>query len=27
LTGQLPKIEYPVLPVRTNTTPEPSLAK
>ena len=27
LTGQLPKIEYPVLPVRTNSTPEPSLAK
>jgi cytochrome c peroxidase len=27
LTGQLPKIEYPILPVRTDKTPEPSLAK
>jgi cytochrome c peroxidase len=27
LTGQLPKIEYPILPVRTDRTPEPSLAK
>ena len=27
LTGQLPKIEYPILPVRTDETPEPSLAK
>jgi cytochrome c peroxidase len=27
LTGQLPRIEYPILPVRTNRTPEPSLAK
>lgn len=27
LTGQLPRIEYPILPVRTDTTPVPSLAK
>jgi cytochrome c peroxidase len=27
LTGQLPKIDYPVLPTRTDTTPQPSLAK
>jgi cytochrome c peroxidase len=27
LTGQLPKIEYPVLPVRSATTPEPWLGK
>jgi len=27
LTGQLPKIDYPVLPVRTATTPPPSLGK
>jgi cytochrome c peroxidase len=27
LTGQLPKIEYPILPVRTNATPEPSLVR
>jgi cytochrome c peroxidase len=25
LTGQLLKIEYPILPVRTDRTPEPSL--
>jgi cytochrome c peroxidase len=27
LTGELPRIEYPVLPVRTDTTPLPSLGK
>lgn len=27
LTGQLPKIEYPILPTRTDTTPLPSLSK
>ncbi len=27
LTGQLPKIEYPILPVRTDATPEPALMK
>ncbi len=27
LTGQLPKVDYPVLPTRTDTTPLPSLAK
>ncbi len=27
LTGQLPKIEYPILPVRTDSTPRPTLAK
>ncbi len=27
LTGELPHIAYPVLPVRTATTPLPSLAK
>ncbi|MBH5392284.1 cytochrome-c peroxidase [Bradyrhizobium diversitatis] len=27
LTGQLPKIEYPILPTRTDTTPLPSLGK
>lgn len=27
LTGQLPKIEYPILPTRTDATPYPSLAK
>ena len=27
LTGELPNIVYPDLPVRTNSTPEPSLAK
>lgn len=27
LTGQMPKIEYPILPTRTSTTPLPSLAK
>lgn len=27
LTGQLPKIEYPILPTRTDTTPLPSTAK
>jgi cytochrome c peroxidase len=27
LTGELPQIEYPVLPVRTDTTPLPSLGK
>jgi P-type Mg2+ transporter len=27
LTGQLPKIEYPIVPVRTNATPEPSLVR
>ncbi|MGB8273960.1 MAG: cytochrome-c peroxidase [Alphaproteobacteria bacterium] len=27
LTGELPQIEYPVLPIRTDTTPLPSLAK
>ncbi len=27
LTGELPNIEYPVLPVRTDATPQPSLAK
>ncbi|OSI72167.1 cytochrome C peroxidase [Bradyrhizobium canariense] len=25
LTGRLPRIEYPVLPTRTNTTPKPSI--
>lgn len=25
LTGRLPKIEYPILPTRTNTTPKPSI--
>ncbi len=25
LTGHLPRIEHPILPVRTNKTPEPSL--
>ena len=27
LTGQLPKIEYPLLPTRTATTPTPTLGK
>ncbi|MES5481487.1 cytochrome-c peroxidase [Bradyrhizobium sp. INPA03-11B] len=27
LTGQLPKIEYPILPTRTNETPPPSLGR
>ena len=27
LTGELPKIEYPMLPVRSATTPEPYLGK
>ena len=27
LTGQLPKIDYPILPTRTATTPPPSLGK
>jgi cytochrome c peroxidase len=27
LTGELPVIQYPVLPVRTEATPQPSLAK
>lgn len=27
LTGRLPKIEYPILPTRTDTTPLPSLGK
>ncbi len=27
LTGQMPSIQYPILPVRTDTTPLPSLAK
>jgi cytochrome c peroxidase len=27
LTGQLPKVEYPILPTRTKTTPLPSLGK
>ena len=27
LTGQMPKIEYPILPTRSDTTPLPSLAK
>jgi cytochrome c peroxidase len=27
LTGQIPRIEYPILPTRTDTTPLPSLAK
>jgi cytochrome c peroxidase len=27
LTGQLPKIDYPILPVRTDKTPAPSLAQ
>ena len=27
LTGQVPKVEYPMLPVRTDTTPLPSLGK
>ena len=27
LTGELPKIDYPVLPVRTDATPVPTLAK
>lgn len=27
LTGQLPKIEYPILPTRTDTTPRPSTGK
>ncbi len=27
LTGQLPAIQYPTLPIRTDTTPEPSLTK
>ncbi len=27
LTGQMPKIEYPILPTRTSTTPLPSLEK
>ncbi len=27
LTGQLPKVDYPVLPVRTDTTPLPSITK
>lgn len=27
LTGQMPKIEYPMLPTRTDTTPLPSLGK
>lgn len=27
LTGQLPKIVYPILPTRTDGTPEPSLGR
>ena len=27
LTGELPNVQYPVLPVRTDATPQPSLAK
>ena len=27
LTGELPKVEYPVLPTRADSTPQPSLAK
>ncbi|WP_338696000.1 MULTISPECIES: cytochrome-c peroxidase [Bradyrhizobium] len=27
LTGQLPKIDYPILPTRTDTTPKPSVHK
>jgi len=27
LTGQLPKIEYPILPTRTDATPPPSLGR
>ena len=27
LTGQLPNVQYPILPTRTNSTPEPSLVK
>ena len=27
LTGQLPNMQYPIFPARTNTTPEPSLMK
>ncbi len=27
LTGELPSVSFPVLPIRTNSTPEPSLAK
>ena len=27
LTGQLPRIDYPLLPTRTETTPLPSLSK
>ena len=27
LTGELPNIPYPTLPVRTESTPQPSLAK
>lgn len=27
LTGQLPKIDYPILPTRTTATPKPSLDK
>ena len=27
LTGQMPAVQYPILPTRTDTTPEPSLVK
>jgi cytochrome c peroxidase len=27
LTGQLPNVQYPILPTRTDSTPEPSFMK